>query len=199
MATIQASGVLRRGGMILYPTDTVYGFGVDALSDAAVAKVYALKGRETWKPIHALVSNAVMIDQYAEFNGIAKKLAQKFWPGPLTLVLTKKPHVVTGIAKNSESFSVRVPRDQFCLDLIRSFGGPITATSANISGTPTEPSIPLILKQLGEKAGAIELALDGGERSERKLSTIVNVRAGVPSIIRVGAISEREILAVASS
>lgn len=196
---ISASGVLRRGGLILYPTDTVYGIGADALSSEAVARVYDLKGRDRSKPIHAIVSNALMIEEFAEFNDLAKKLAQKFWPGPLTLVLNKKPGIDTGIAQGIDSFAVRIPRDQFCLDLVRSFGGPITTTSANITGSPTEGTIASIVEQFGHKADLIDLAVDAGELLDRVPSTIVNVRAGGPSIIRVGAISSAEILDAAKA
>ena len=192
---IRAASVLRHGGVILYPTDTVYGLGADALSDEAVAKVYAIKGRDFAKPIHAAVADLTMADQYGEVNDIARKLAEKFLPGPLTLILRKRAGVDTGIARGREDFAIRIPDSELCLEIARTFGRPFTTTSANITGAETPDTLDSIIQHLGDAANVIGLAIDGGRLEGKKPSTVVNVVSGRPSVIREGMISAEDILA----
>lgn len=192
-AVERAAGVLRSGGVILYPTDTLYGLGSNAFSDEAVAKVYAIKSRDERKPIHCVVADLAMAEQYAEVNDTARKLAEKFLPGPLTLVLKKKQDVGSGIAKNIEAIGIRIPNNEFCLSLAKKFG-PYTTTSANVAGAKDQRSVHTILSQLGERAQMIDLVIDAGELPERKPSTVVDVSSGEVRILREGAISKKEIL-----
>lgn len=192
---IRAAGVLRQGGVILYPTDTVYGLGADALSDDAVAKIYAIKGMDVTKPIHAAVLDLEMADQYGEVNDIARKLAEKFLPGALTLILKIREGVTTGIAKGRADFAIRIPDNELCLEIARTFGKPFTTTSANITGQPQPHSIDEILAQLGDAAQYIDLVFDAGILQDNKPSTVVNVVSGFPSVIREGAIPAADVLA----
>jgi L-threonylcarbamoyladenylate synthase len=194
-AAKRAADVLRLGGVILYPTDTLYGLGADAFSDEAVAKVYAIKGREEGKPMHAVFADTTMAGKYAEVNDIGQKLAEKFLPGALTLVLKKLPGIDNGIARDMSTIGIRIPDDQFCLELARNFG-PFTATSANKSGAPSARRADEILTQLGESASRIDLVIDAGEIPARAATTVVDVSAGSIRIIREGAIPSSEILAV---
>lgn len=140
-APARAAQILASGGVILYPTDTLYGLGADALSDEAVAKIKRIKGRNEQKPIHAVVADMAMAERYAGVNNVARSLAQKFLPGPLTLILKKKEGIETGIARDMSTFGIRIPDNVFCLDLAREFGKPFTTTSANASGvSQSEPS-----------------------------------------------------------
>ncbi len=191
---LKASGVLRSGGVIIYPTDTLYGLGADALSDEAVAKVYAIKGRDEGKPIHAVFADLAMAEEYAEMNDAARRLAEKFLPGALTLVLRKKSGIDTGIARGIETIGIRIPDNEFCLDLARTFGKPYTATSANIAGMLPQLSIEKVLEQLGGNAKGVDLAIDDGMLPMRLPTTVVNVVSGVPVILREGAISSEQIL-----
>lgn len=191
---LKASGVLRRGGVIVYPTDTLYGLGADAFSDEAVAKVYAIKGRDEGKPMHAVFSDMKMAEEYAEINDAAKKLAEKFLPGVLTLVLKKKAELNTGIVKGIETVGVRIPDNEFCLELARTYGKPYTATSANIAGLTPEVSVAKIQVQLGESGKLVDLAIEAPAFPMRPPTTVVNVMTGVPVILREGAISSQEIL-----
>ena len=193
-AALLASGVLRQGGIIVYPTDTLYGLGVDALADAAVDSLYALKGREEGKPIHAVCADLAMIEEYAELNDAARRLAERFLPGALTLVLKKKLGVTGGIARGIDTIGVRIPQNDFCLELARDFGRPYTATSANKSGMSPQASIAAIIEQFGADAEHIGLCIDGDTFPLRAPSTVVNIVSGSPVILREGAIEKSAIL-----
>ncbi|OGG73087.1 threonylcarbamoyl-AMP synthase [Candidatus Kaiserbacteria bacterium RIFCSPLOWO2_01_FULL_53_17] len=188
----RAADILRSGGVILYPTDTLYGLGADALSDTAVKKVRQIKGRDEGKPIHAIVADLAMAVEYAEVNDVARKLATKFLPGPLTLILKKKAGIKTGIAKGINTFGIRIPDNRFCLDLAQEFRKPFTTTSANLAGTKPERSVEKILTQLGERAELIDLVIDAGDPpaggGERLPSTVVDVSEGELKILREGTI-----------
>ncbi len=192
---IRAAGVLRQGGVIVYPTDTLYGLGADALSDDALAKVYAIKGRDPQKPIHCIVADLEMAAQYAEVNDVARKLAEKFLPGPLTMILKKNKEVLNGIARSIDTIGIRIPNNEFCLELARTFGKPFTTTSANIAGEATGGSIDAIEEQLGASAAGIDLWVDAGVLPESAPSTVVNLVSGFPSVLRQGAIPSADILA----
>lgn len=191
-AVARAADVLRSGGVILYPTDTLYGLGADAFSDEAVAKVYAIKGRDEKKPIHCVVADLAMAENVAYVNEPARSLAARFLPGALTLVLKKKP-TDAGIAKGMSTIGIRIPDNEFCLELARVFG-PFTTTSANIAGAEDQRSAESILQQLGERASGIELVIDADELPERKPSTVVDVSSGSAGVLREGAIPAADIL-----
>jgi len=185
--------VLRVGGVVLYPTDTLYALGADAFSDEAVAKVFAIKGRGKRKSISAVFSDMAMVERYAKVNDAAKRLAEKFLPGPLTLVLKKKAGIKTGIARDRGTIGIRIPNHPFCLALAKEFGKPITATSANISGEETKNSVDEILKQLGSAAEHIDLAIDAGELPPSLPSTVVDCSGAEPKILREGVLSKQQI------
>ena len=192
-SALKAAEVLRSGGVILYPTDTLYALGADALSDDSVAKIYAIKGRDAQKPMHAIVADMDAATQYAEMNDAAQKLADAFLPGPLTLVFKKKPDIDSRFMCGLSTIGLRVPNNQFCLALAREFGRPFTATSANRSGQLPQRTISEVVVQLGDAANLVDLAIDVGELPERLPSTVVDVSTDVPSIIREGAISRAAI------
>lgn len=192
-AVVQATEVLHAGGVILYPTDTLYGLGADALSDGAVAKVRDIKGRDATKPIHAIVADVQMAAKYGAINEVAFALACAYMPGPLTLILKKNEGIDTGIANDMDTFGIRIPDNRFCLDLAKAFGQPYTTTSANISGAESGRSVETILAQLGEKAQMIDLVIDAGELPERLPSTVVDTSTGTAKVLREGAIPRSEI------
>ena len=189
---LRAAEVLRAGGVVLYPTDTLYGLGADALSDTAVAKVKRIKGRDEGKPIHAILEDVGAANGFAVMNDTANILANTFWPGALTLVVKKKPEVASGIGRDIDTFGIRVPNHAFCRALAREFAGPYTGTSANRSGERPLRDVENIRAQLGEAAGEIGLIIDAGELPERPASTVVDVQ-GEPVILRVGSIASGEI------
>lgn len=194
-AAKRAAEVLRAGGVVLYPTDTLYGLGVDALSDVAVGKIYGIKGRDDKKPLHAIVADIAMAQKYADADGRAVALVQAFG-GKVTIVAKKRSSVGAGIARGLDTFGFRIPLNAFCIALAKEFGGPITATSANKSGLASARNVEDILAQLGEQAKKIDLVVDAGALPERQASTVVDMSGPTPHIVRESAVSGSEILSV---
>lgn len=196
-AVAAAAEALRRGGVVLYPTDTLYGLGADALNEDAIARVKMIKEREEQKPVQVLVESMEMAEQYAEVTDLAQSLSNNFLPGSLAIVLNKKesvPNTLSGEA--SGTVGIRVPNNQFCLALARAFGKPFTTTSANRSGFETLSNPDEILEQLGDKAQYIDVVIDQGEIANRLPSTVVDARGDAIAIIRDGAIPRELVLRV---
>jgi L-threonylcarbamoyladenylate synthase len=189
---IRAAGVLRQGGVVIYPTDTLYGIGVDAFADDAVDRLYEIKGREAGKPTHCIVLDLAMAEEYVEVNDAARKLAGRLLPGALTIILKKRPAVTNGIGRGIDSIGIRIPKNDLCLEMARTFGKPITTPSANKAGE-TAQSPADIVAQLGEDN--IDLFIDAGILPQSKPSTVVNLVSGFPSVLREGAIPAADIVA----
>ncbi len=192
-AAQKAADVLRDGGVVLYPTDTLYGLGADALSDDAVAKVIAIKGRDEGKPIHSIVSDMNMAAAYTEVRGFARILDTRLPKGQVTFITAKKEGLDRGISKMIDTFGFRIPAHEFCIEMIRAFDGPITATSANVSGKQPERNVDAILSQLASTAGAIDLVIDGGELPERAPSTVIDLTHDHPLILREAAVPAADV------
>ena len=192
-AVARAAQILASGGVVLYPTDTLYGLGADAFSDEAVAKIYEIKGREQKKPIHAIVDSIGTVGRFALVNDAGNVLAEKFWPGALTLIFSKRENIEGGIARDIPTIGFRIPDNQFCLDVATLFGKPFTATSANKSTQQPQRSIENILLQVGLEARLIDLIIDAGELPERSPSSVVDVASGRAVLLREGAISAPEL------
>jgi L-threonylcarbamoyladenylate synthase len=186
-AAEKAAAVISRGGVVLYPTDTLYGLGADALSDAAVKKLYAIKGRPEGKPIHALVSDERMAARFGELSADARRLMEDIHE-PLSIIVRKKGDASGGILRGIGTFGFRVASHPFCAALVRAAGVPVTTTSANRAGTLPYRSVPEILEQLGDGARGINLAIDAGVLPPRPASSIVDLSSGEPQILREGTI-----------
>ena len=180
------------GFLVLYPTDTIYGLGVDATDPEAISHLRELKGREDKKPISIMVSDMEMMELYAVVTPLAKTLAEKFLPGKLTLVLDAK-NLPEELTSGTKTIGVRMPKHLLCVQLVNQLGKPITATSANVSGKPTGKNPEEILKQFGDKADWITKVYDLGELPESAPSTVVDARGKVPIVIREGAIPREDI------
>lgn len=191
----RAAKVLRAGGVIVYPTDTLYGLGAAALSDEAVAKVRAIKGRDKGKPMHALVSGAAMAGMYGEVTKKAETLAKEFGGG-VTVVVKKRSGFDAGILRGVPTFGFRIPDSDFCSRLLTALCGPVTATSASRSGLPAMRRISDILAQFGDHAEKIDLVIDGGTLPAREPSTVVDLSLPKPKIWREGAILASNISAI---
>jgi L-threonylcarbamoyladenylate synthase len=187
----EAAEVLRRGGVVLFPTDTLYCLGADALSDAAVDAVYDIKGRESQKPMHALVSDIAMACEYCAVRPEARHLVERFG-GKISIVAPQKDQTKTGILRGLDTFGFRIPDHAFSQALIRTFGGPITATSANVAGKEPGKTLGEVLGQLGAGVLRVDLAIDGGPSTAALPSTVVDL-AGAARILREGAVSAREL------
>ncbi|MES2014776.1 MAG: L-threonylcarbamoyladenylate synthase [Patescibacteria group bacterium] len=188
--------ILNTGGILLYPTDTLYGLGVDALNVEALKKLRTLKGRDEGKPISVVVADITMAEEYAELTPLAKKLAENFLPGKLTLILNAKETLPKELTAGTGTIGIRIPNHLLCLNIAREFGRPYTATSANVSGMNPKHSVPEILAQFGAEAHMIGRAIDVGELLESLPSTVVDARGDVPRVLREGVISKEDILSL---
>jgi L-threonylcarbamoyladenylate synthase len=181
--------VLQAGGLIAFPTDTVYGVGALAFDEKAVKSIYVAKDRPNEKAIPVLLGDAEDIDQTASnIPPMARRLAAQFWPGPLTLVIPKKATLPEAVSA-TDTVGVRVPDNPTVRSLLRS-AGPMAVTSANISGRLSPSTAQEVYAQLG---GRIDLILDGGKTPGGVASTVVDCTGTIPVILREGPISLLEI------
>lgn len=188
----EAASVIKSGGLVIYPTETVYGLGADACSGEAVAKVFVAKGRPIESPISIAVSSLEMARKFTHLTSKAEAVFKKFLPGPLTLVLRVKPKISKLLTAGTGNVGVRVPDHPVALKLIDLVGGPITSTSANTSGRPAPSTVKEALDQLGRH---IDLALDAGKSKLGMPSTVVDLTVEPFKILREGPIKGKDILA----
>ncbi len=181
--------------IILYPTDTIYGLAVDATDPEAVLALQKLKGRDEKKPISIVVTDMDMADRYAVVTPLARRLAEKFLPGKLTIILDSRDNLAPGVTAGTGSIGIRIPNHPVPLRLVQKLGVPVTATSANVADMPTEKTCDKILVQFGERARMITEVIDEGELPESLASTVVDARGNMPVIVREGAVSAKDILA----
>jgi len=186
-----ATDVLRRGGLVAIPTETVYGLAADATNGEGVAAIYAAKGRPSFNPLIAHVADIAMAERYVTFDPLSRKLAEKFWPGPLTLVLPLKeasgihPLVTAGLP----TLAVRMPKGNVGT-IIRTLGHPIAAPSANTSGKISSTTAQAVRADLGDK---VDLILDGGACAVGLESTIIKIEDGKAHLLRPGGLAAEEI------
>ena len=191
---LRAAEVLRAGGVVLFPTDTLYCLGADALSNAAVDTLFTIKKRDPRKPIHALVSDLAMASRYGVLNELGQTILARAPKGKVSLVVQKLPSMQQGIMRSIDSFGFRIPDHLLTQAILSAFGGPITATSANTSGEqPPRQDLDSILAQMGSSASLIGLAIDGGMLGECLPSTVVDVSNGEALILREGAVRREDI------
>jgi L-threonylcarbamoyladenylate synthase len=187
----EAVAVLKGGGLVAYPSDTVYGLGAAASDERAVARAFAVKGRLSEKAVSLLLADVEdMGPLCAEIPPSARLLAQRFWPGPLTLVLRRSPSFQSAALGSGDSVALRVPDHFFLRQLIRALGEPITGTSANRSGRPSCRTAREVQRQLG---GVVDLIIDGGPSRAGQASTVVDITTQPATIVRQGALSRAEI------
>ena len=183
----KAAEVLRAGGLVSFPTETVYGLGADARDDRAVAGIYAAKGRPSFNPLIVHLPDLVAAERYCVFNDDALRLAGAFWPGALTVVLPLREGA--GISKlvtaGLDTLAVRVPDHPVAQGLLRAFGGPVAAPSANPSGRVSPTTAAHVMAGLG---GKIDAVVDGGACAVGVESTIVDCSGVQPALLRAGGI-----------
>jgi L-threonylcarbamoyladenylate synthase len=190
----EAAAVLRRGGLVAFPTETVYGLGADAENETALRALFAAKGRPVDHPVIMHLANATMIDAFvAEVPPSARKLAAAFWPGPMTLVLPRARRVNDLVTGGLHTVGLRVPSHPVAQALLTKFGGPIAAPSANRFGCVSCTRAEHVAEELGNR---VELILDGGECQVGLESTILDVTSDKPAILRPGAVTADQIAVV---
>jgi tRNA threonylcarbamoyl adenosine modification protein (Sua5/YciO/YrdC/YwlC family) len=186
-----ASSVVARGQVVGFPTDTFYGLGTDPFNLAAVELVYRIKGRPEQKALPVLVNSIEQaVGLVRELPDNFLKLGQKFWPGALTLVVDAANRIPLKVTGNTGRIALRWANSKVATALIDACGGPITGTSANISGFPACSSGEQLVKQMGER---LPLILDAGETRAQLASTIVDLRGDDWRILREGSVSEPQI------
>jgi L-threonylcarbamoyladenylate synthase len=178
-----AASLVRKGGLIVYPTDTVYGLGCDPFNEAAVTRLFEAKGRES-KAVSVLCSSLAKAAELAELSPKALELARAHWPGALTMVCPAKMDLPRRLTQGSLKVGVRVPARQDCIELLDACGGWLTGTSANLSGKPSARDAMDAMKQMGE---SVDLILDGGHLAGPE-STVVRVSGNEVAFLRTGPI-----------
>ena len=191
-----AVAALRRGELVIMPTETVYGLAADAANADAVARLFEAKGRPRFNPLIAHVADLEVAARIAALDPLALRLAEAFWPGPLTLVApTSEPTPVSELARAGlDTVAVRVPAHPVAQAVLRAFGGPVVAPSANRSGRPSPTTLTDAVEETGAFAAA---ALEGGPCAVGLESTVVAVLDGRPRLLRPGAVTREQIEAVA--
>ena len=189
-----AVDILKRGGLVAFATETVYGLGADATNAKAVAKIFAAKGRPATNPLIVHIANAGLARRYAtHWPGWADDLAAHFWPGPLTLVLPRSKVICSLVTAGGSTVGIRVPDHPVALELLTAFDGPIAAPSANRANRISPTTAQDVRAELGD---CIDLILDGGPCRVGIESTVLDLNSPVPTILRPGGISQLEIEAV---
>ncbi len=178
---------LKNGAVIIYPTDTLYALGADIFNKTAIETVFSLKHRPSLQPLPIAVDSLPTMTTLADMTPLATRLATRFLPGPLTLILHKKPTIPPIITSGHETIAIRIPRDPTALTLLHA-AGPLTATSANIHNHPTPATVPEIKKHLNADLPA----LDRGPRTQTA-STIIDLTTTPPRILRHGPIPADEL------
>ena len=190
----QAVSILKEGGVVAYPTDTVYGLGADAFNEEAIRRIYRIKKRPLSRPLSILIADMSDLVQVADnLSEMACLLTDYFWPGGLTIVVSKKPLLPEWLTAGVNTVAVRIPDNQLARDLIRSLGSPLIGTSANLSGYPSITSADDVRAQIGD---AVDFIIDGGVCLGGAESTIVDVTGGALVVLREGAISRDAIAKV---
>ncbi len=183
----EAGELIRRGGLVAFPTETVYGLGASAFDDAAAKKIYEAKGRPSDNPLIVHVADFEQIDEVArDISEDARKLINRFMPGPITLILKKKPCVSEGVTAGLDTVGVRFPSNKTAQKFIKAAGVPIAAPSANISGKPSPTAAQHVIDDM---SGRIDAVIDGGRCDVGVESTIVDTTGEVCTVLRPGGVT----------
>lgn len=187
----RAVEVLRNGGAVAAPTDTLYGILANALDERAVRNVFAAKMREAGSPLPIFVSDADDLAKYgSDVPEIAYALAAAFWPGKLTIVVPKSDSIPEAVSGGLDTVGMRIPDHPIPRGIVAALGAPVTATSANLSGTAGLASAADVVRELGER---VDMVLDGGVLAPSAASTVVDATASPLKILRIGAVAPETI------
>jgi L-threonylcarbamoyladenylate synthase len=190
----EAVRILRRGGLVCYPTDTVYGIGAAAGDDPAVRGLFAVKGRSPDKALPLLLADTADAVGIADVTPLARTLAGRFWPGALTIVMRKLPDYRSLALARGETVALRVPNQDIVRAIVRALREPLTGTSANRAGAPPPVSAAEVAFQMRDM---VDLVIDGGPSRSRVESTVLDITQDTPAILREGPVNREEIAEVA--
>jgi len=191
-AVERAVAILRGGGLVAFPTETVYGLGADATNAEAVGRIFTAKGRPADRPLTVLLGPSADPAPWVHWTEGAARLAERFWPGPLTLVLPLRRSLPDAVTATGSTLGLRVPDHPVAIELLERFGGGIAAPSANRSGQLSPTSADHVRQDLGDR---VDLVLDGGPCAVGLESTVLSLVAA-PTVLRAGALSTRDLEAV---
>lgn len=192
---VEAADAIRSGKLVIFPTETVYGIGANALSEEAVSNIFLAKGRASDNPLIAHISNFEMLkDLVMEVSPLEQKIIDAFWPGPLTIILPKKKIVPYKVTAGLDTVAIRMPENEIALKLIEKSKVPIAAPSANVSGRPSGTNIEDIIEELSDK---VSIIIDGGPTNIGVESTVIRVVDDIPVILRPGKITPEDLIRVA--
>lgn len=180
----KAIEILRSGGLVMHPTETCYGLAVDIFNQAALGKLYKIKGRDSKKPVGILVADLEMANKYGKFSEKALQLAEKYWPGPLSILVPRTDNLPEFVNPDEPFVSIRWSGMEFCSKLVGKYGSPVTTTSANLAGG--EPLYEADISVFDKLADLIDLIVDDGKIPKNKPSTIVKVYEEDVEIVRQG-------------
>lgn len=183
----KAGSIIKAGGLVAFPTETVYGLGGDAFLASSAKKIYSAKGRPSDNPLIVHIADYEAIDAVAYVPDCAKALADLFWPGPLTMIMKKKPEVPAEVTGGLDTVAVRFPSHPVAMEFIRASGGYVAAPSANISGRPSPTSARHVKADMD---GRIDMIIDSGECDIGLESTIIDLTGDEPMLLRPGYVSE---------
>ncbi len=187
----RAGGILREGGLVAFPTETVYGLGADALNPEAVQKIYLAKGRPSDNPLIVHIADEqALAPLVSEIPTQAEQLMEKFWPGPLTLVLPRSPRIPDRVTGGLATVAVRMPDHPVALALLKEAGVPVAAPSANLSGRPSPTTAQHVWQDL---AGRVEMIIDSGPVGVGVESTVLDLTTETPMILRPGGVTAEEL------
>lgn len=183
--------VIKSGGIVIFPTETVYGIGTNAFCEESVRKIYEIKNRPDEKPLSILLNNKEQIEKYAVINNdVERKIIENFMPGPITIILERKKGMLDHVAPGKNTIGVRIPDNNIILEILKKLDLPIVAPSANISGQPSATMLTEIINDFKDK---VDICIDGGKCKVSESSTIVQVIDNEVKIVREGIITKEEI------
>ncbi len=196
LASKEAALVLFKGGTVVYPTDTLYALGANALDLNAIRSVFAVKQRSDKKPLPVMVGSVEMAKEIAAIDSHQEKTLNQFWPGPYTFVLRKKSYVSYLLTAGHNTIALRMPDHPFCQKLMQDFERPVVVTSANISGEASETDAKTLAKRFSKEKIQPNLIIDAGALPESDPSTIIDLTGAMPRILRINPTSRENLMKI---
>ena len=194
----EAVETIKNGGAIVYPTDTIYGLGVNALNGEAISRLFKIKRRPMEKAVPVIVNSIEMARKIAYIDYRKDEMLGKIWPSPITVILHKKDTVPDILTGTKDTIGIRIPESKLARILISSLGAPITATSANISGEEPNLDIQTIIDRFNQVSDKPDLILDAGILPPSEPSTILDLSGQKPKILRIGSVKKEQLLDILS-
>lgn len=185
---------LNSGGVLIYPTDTLYGLGANALNEKSISRIFKIKSQDRNKPISVIARDVAMARKIACIDSRVEEILKKIWPGPITIILRKKDIIPSILTAGGETLGIRIPSHGFIGDLMSLIDFPITATSANISGEKDLLNPKDIVKTFSLAKNAPDIFIDAGMIKNPEPSTIIDLTTNIPKIVRIGIVGKEKML-----